>query len=224
MNVSISTSNLVRPPSAKEDDEQPIRILAIGGSTRSGSASEVALRVACRAAEVAGAEVDYVVGRDLMLPIYDTEEESRSSESSRLVQALAKADGVIISSPGYHGSMSGMVKNALDYAEDLRRMGISYLDGKAIGCISVAYGWQAAVSSLQHLRTVAHALRGWPTPLGVAVNSSVVSMELVEQDPANAHAAQLRTVGSQVLTFAQAMRGLESANRSMDNSFGRTFG
>jgi len=54
-------------------DSADIRILAIGGSTRPQSSSERALEVAARAAEDAGATVIRITGRDLMLPIYDTE-------------------------------------------------------------------------------------------------------------------------------------------------------
>ena len=47
-----------------------------------------------------------------------------------------------------------------------------YLDNTPWGCISCAYGWQAAVGTLGQLRVIGHALRAWPTPLGVAINSA----------------------------------------------------
>ena len=78
----------------------------------------------------------------------------------------------MIASPGYHGSVSGMVKNALDYAEDLRHDERPYLEDRAVGLIAVAHGWQTAVGTLNQLRQVVHALRGWPAPLGVAINDS----------------------------------------------------
>ena len=51
-------------------------------------------------------------------------------------------------SPGYHGAVSGLVKNALDYVEDLRDEPRPYLDGRAVGCVAIALGWQAAVTTL----------------------------------------------------------------------------
>ena len=89
-----------------------------------------------------------------------------------LVDALARADGVILASPAYHGTVSGLVKNALDHAEDLRLADPPYLEGRAVGCIAVAGGPQAGAATLSALRAVTHALRGWPTPLGVAVDTS----------------------------------------------------
>ena len=177
-----------------------VRILAIGGSTRPGSSSELAVRLAGKGAEDAGATVAYITGRELMLPIYDTESSDRSEAASTLVSALREADGLIVASPGYHGGISGMIKNALDYAEDLAKDEHAYLDGRAVGCIAVAYGWQATVSTLHQLRQVAHALRAWPTPLGGSINAAQVSLAEGSEDAATK--AQLETIGRQVAEFA----------------------
>ena len=65
------------------------------------------------------------------------------------------------------------IKNALDYAEDTAKDARPYLDGRAVGCIACAYGWQATDSTLIAMRSIVHALRGWPTPLGVAANTTM---------------------------------------------------
>lgn len=199
--------------SAGAPTDGPVRVLAIGGSTRPGSSSEKALRIAADHAERAGAEVELITGRELMLPIYDTESEHRSPEAVRLVAALCRAEAVIISSPGYHGTMSGMMKNALDYVEDLRQHDRVYLDGLAVGCIAVAYGWQATVSTLQNLRVAAHALRGWPTPLGAAINASGPVFTADGTSCCDeATEFQLQTVGTQVVEFARMKRLMARAH------------
>jgi FMN reductase len=192
----------------------PVRIVALGGSTKPMAASERALRIAAQAATDAGAEVTFVTGRSLLLPIYDTETTERTPETVAVVEALRSADGVIIASPGYHGSFSGMVKNALDYAEDLRHDDPPYLEDRAVGLIAVAHGWQTAVGTLNQLREVVHALRGWPAPLGVAVNDSagLIGDDAGTTDPAVVR--QLRTMGQQVVTFALAMRATAAEHRS----------
>ena len=59
------------------------------------------------------------------------------------------------------------MKNAIDLLEDLRGDSRVYLDGRAVGCIVTAAGWQGCNTTLGAMRGIVHALRGWPTPLGV---------------------------------------------------------
>jgi len=104
--------------------------------------------------------------------MYAPELPFRTAESLALVEALRRADGVIMASPGYHGSISGLLKNALDYTEDMREDLRVYLDGRAVGCIVCAAGWQAVGTTLTAMRSIVHALRGWPTPMGVGINTA----------------------------------------------------
>lgn len=154
-------------------------ILGLGGTTRPGSSSERVLRAALKAAEALGARTEILAGADLVMPLYAPETLERDPAAARLVDLLRRCDGVIISSPGYHGSISGTIKNALDYAEDTARDERPYLEGRPAGCVACAYGWQATGSTLVALRSVVHALRGWPTPLGVAANTT---MKLFDDD------------------------------------------
>jgi FMN reductase len=91
-----------------------------------------------------------------------------------------------------------MVKNAIDYLEELAGDARPYLEGRPIGLIVTAFGHQAANSSMTTLRTIAHALRGWPTPFGAALKIGPESFDehgrFLDQDSA----AQLRLVGTQV--------------------------
>jgi FMN reductase len=147
-------------------------IVALGGTLRPDSSTEKALRAVTAAAAATGARTLVIAGPDLELPMYAPERMQRSPAALRLVDELRKADGIVIGSPGYHGGISGLVKNALDYAEDLRGDADPYFHGRAVGCIATAAGWQGAVNTLAALRNVVHALRGWNTPLGVAINTA----------------------------------------------------
>jgi FMN reductase len=147
-------------------------VVGIGGTTRPGSATERVLRAALDAAERHGADTLLLAGADIDLPMYAPHAGPRTAAARAVVERLAHADGVIVASPAYHGGVSGLVKNALDHVEDLRDAPRPYLDGRAVGCIACAGGWQAAAATLTGLRAIAHALRGWPTPLGVTLNTS----------------------------------------------------
>ncbi len=178
-------------------------IVGIGGTTRPGSSTEQALGLALAAAERQGARTQLFGGAQLVaLPHYLTDAARASAEGQALVEAIRAADGIIIASPGYHGSVSGLVKNALDYIEETAKDPRVYLDGLPVGLIVTAWGWQATGSTLATLRSIVHALRGWPTPLGVAINSS---QSLFEgggcSDPGAA--GQLAMVGRQVHEQAQ---------------------
>ncbi len=181
-------------------------IIGIGGTTKPGSSTETALKLALRSAEADGASVALFDGPLLVrLPHYGTEDSGTSADVQALVRALRAADGVIIASPGYHGSISGLVKNAIDYAEDTAKDARAYLDGVPVGLIVTAYGWQATGSTLATLRAIVHALRGWPTPLGAAINSSGGIFRDGEcRDPGAAN--QLALVGRQVTEFARLRR------------------
>lgn len=148
-------------------------IIGIGGTTRSESNSERTLVKALEAAEALGARTRLFGGAVLTkIPIYDPTTADSSPELRELLDGVRQCDGVIIATPGYHGSVSGVVKNALDALEGLRSDVRPYFDGRAVGCIVTADGWQAAGTTLSSLRTIIHALRGWPTPLGVSFNPS----------------------------------------------------
>ena len=104
----------------------------------SDSSSERAVRLAARGARDAGAHVTAITGRELMLPIYDTETSDRTPQALALVEAVRGAHGLLVASPSYHGGVSGMMKNALDYIEDLASHDPQYLHGRAVCCIAVA--------------------------------------------------------------------------------------
>jgi FMN reductase len=147
-------------------------IVAVGGTLRLGSTTEKAMQHVLNAADRAGARTRLISGPALQLPMYEPDNPERTDAARDLVAQLALADGIILGSPGYHGSISGLVKNALDYAEDLRGNRRPYFSGRAVGCIATGGGWPGALNTLGALRDIVHALRGWPTPLGAAINSS----------------------------------------------------
>ncbi|HEY1147602.1 MAG TPA: NAD(P)H-dependent oxidoreductase [Pseudoduganella sp.] len=148
-------------------------IVGIGGTTRPGSSTESALRAALKHAEELGARTQLFGGEALAaLEGYSPEVRERSEGQQAIVDAVRQADAVIFASPGYHGGVSGLVKNAIDLLEDLRADERVYLDGMPVGCIVTAAGWQGCNTTLAALRSIVHALRGWPTPLGVTLNTA----------------------------------------------------
>lgn len=178
-------------------------IVAVGGTLRPNSTTEKAMRVVLEAVARAGARTALISGSALEMPMYQPDRETRTPAAVALVQQLAAADGIILGSPGYHGSISGLVKNALDYAEDLRADPRPYLSGRAVGCIATAGGWPGAVNTLGALREIVHALRGWPTPLGAAINSSERVFDEAGGCLIPRTADMLERIAGEVLEFAR---------------------
>ena len=99
-------------------------IVGIGGTTRPGSSSECALQCALRTVEAGGGETRLLGGEFLShLPIFNPANADQTDAQKLLADTVRQADGVIVASPGYHGSISGVIKNALDTLEVLPQRG-----------------------------------------------------------------------------------------------------
>ncbi|MET0658716.1 MAG: NADPH-dependent FMN reductase [Steroidobacteraceae bacterium] len=148
-------------------------VVGIGGTTNANSGTQRILEVALAEARRAGATTELFCGPDLArLPLYAPEEQQRTPEQQAFLDGVRRADGLLLATPAYHAGISGLVKNAVDLLEDLRSDSRPYLDGRAVGCIVTAYGWQGSGTTLTSVRTIVHALRGWPTPVAVTVNTA----------------------------------------------------
>ncbi len=178
-------------------------IVGLGGTTREHSTSEQALRHVLALADVAGARTTLLSAPHLLLPLYGTATPD-DPQVAHLLQVVASADALVIASPAYHGGISGLVKNALDYLEALRQRPEPYLDGRAVGCIISTLGLQAGGTALSSLRASVHALRGWPTPLGVVLDSSTPLFD-ADGEPVNpTDRERLLTVAAHVVHAARA--------------------
>jgi FMN reductase len=184
----------------------PLFIVGLGGTLRDGSSSEHALKLALSHAASLGCDTQLFAGPDLDLALYDPRRTERSPAEAALVEALRRADGVIWSTPSYHGSISGLLKNAIDYIEDMNQDERVYLTGRAVGCIMCAYGSQAMGTTLSSMRDIIHSLRGWPTPFGAALNVLQTSFQDPASDSAQEALLACQTVAEEVVQFAKAWR------------------
>lgn len=184
-----------------------LHIVGIGGTLRPRSSSGSALLFCLDHAKARGAAVTAFTGPDLVAPLYDPGTAALPEGMERMIAALRSADGILLASPGYHGGISGAIKNALDYTEEMAKDDRAYFDGRAVGCIATAAGWQATGATLTALRGIVHALRGWPTPLGVMLNSSEPLFDEAGGCIADATRAGLAAMTDQVIGFARMRAG-----------------
>src|SRR5438128_10940770 len=92
-----------------------LTIVGLGGSLARASTSRAALQVALDGAADAGAETQLLDLRDLDLPMYTPDDPEPTDAAARVIEASYAADGMLWSSPLYHGTISGAFKNALDW-------------------------------------------------------------------------------------------------------------
>ena len=170
-------------------------IVALGGTLRAESTTGRLLAAALEIAEARGARTTLLTGDDIAFPHYEPGNADSHAAIGRYLAALRTADAVIVGSPGYHGTLSGLVKTALDYVEQLRADERVYFDGLPVGLIATAAGWQAAVSTLQALRPITHSLRGWPTPMGLAINTAEPGDAIAKCNP------QMHVMVGQIFDF-----------------------
>lgn len=185
------------------DNGQAPLVVGIGGTIGGISSTERALRIALDAAAREGFRTRLFGGEALArLPLYNPRAHERIECEREFVEAVRQASAVIIASPGYHGSISGVVKNALDLLEETARDERPYLADMPVGLIATAYGWQATGSTIAALRSIVHALRGWPTPFAAAINTQLTKFDDHGGSSDPAVLEQLALVGRQVARFA----------------------
>ena len=140
-----------------------VKIVGISGSLRPESYSYQALQVAAQRIEAQGATVEILDLRALNLPFCDgSDNYSDYPDVARLRQTVQETDGLILASPEYHGSISGVLKNALDL------MSFDQLSDKVVGLISVL-GGQPNSNALNDLRVIMRWVHAWVIPEQVAI-------------------------------------------------------
>jgi FMN reductase len=154
-------------------DRKP-HVVGIGGTLRDGSTGLRALEEALVAAEEAEATTELLDLRELDLSMYEPskplEEYGKSVE--RLVAAMRGADAMLWSTAAYHGTLAGVTKNALDFAQFMARDEKPYLQDRVVGLVATAGGGMAAVNAINVMVNVVHALSGVVAPLSVPVTQS----------------------------------------------------
>jgi len=137
-----------------------LNVLGVAGSIRQASYSTRALKIALEYAKKQGAEVRLLELNKVMLPLYDPTALA-SKEVEYTTEAMGSADAFILASPDYHGSMSGALKNFLDYYYE-------EFAGKVFGYIVASH--EKGLTVMDQMRTAVRQCYGWSMPYGVSIN------------------------------------------------------
>lgn len=174
-----------------------VRIAAVNGSLRSGSYTRLALQIALQGAAELGAETRVLDLSDYDLIFCDgSRDEDRHPGVRQLRQDVRAAHGLLLGTPEYHGSFSGVLKNALDL------MGFQEFEGKVIGLVGVSGGALGAANALTSLQIVGRALHAWIVPEQVAIPQVWKQFEPDGRLKNPGLEKRLKDVGRQVARFA----------------------
>jgi chromate reductase len=150
----------------------PVRIATLCGSLRRESYNRKLLNLAEDSLCRAGAELDRLDLHDFVLPLYDGDIESEkglSQEAWTLKARIAAAQGIIIASPEYNGSIPGTLKNAIDWTS---RGGSNPWQGKVVGLMGATTGMWGTQRMMPHLRQSLHILAAQVIPQQVNVREA----------------------------------------------------
>lgn len=150
----------------------PVNILGVAGSMRKGSSSTHALKLVLEEAKKYGSDSRLLELREVRLPMYDpsrsdSEELYQDVNSNRenvlgvVTEAINWADAFVLASPDYHGSMSGAMKNFLDYFWE-------EFAGKTFGYIIASH--EKGLTVADQMRTSVRQCYGWSMPYNISIN------------------------------------------------------
>jgi FMN reductase len=150
-----------------------LKFVGIGGSFRPKSSSSKALAVPLNYLKERGHDTSLLLLSDLKLPGFETCEELEDYPDTvrYMLNEVRSANGLIFATPVYHGTLSGGLKNAMDFFEYLSADPQPYLTGKVIGLISTS-GGIPGINAINTMDYVSRALHGWVCPTTVAIGNS----------------------------------------------------
>ena len=181
-----------------EYSDADIRVVGINGSLRDGSYTRLALNLTLQGAEEVGAQTQLIDLKEYNLVFCDgkVSDVDAPPDVLRIRQEIRQAHGIILGTPEYHGSFSGVLKNALDL------MGFQEFEGKMMGLVGVSGGKMGAMNALNSLRMVGRALHAWVVPEQISIPEAWRMFDAAGDPKDPDMEDRLKEIGRQVARFA----------------------
>lgn len=193
------------------------RIVAFAGSTRENSYNKRLVRIAANSARESGADVKLIDLRDFPMPLFDEDLETKEgkNEAARdFKQLLIDSDGILISSPEYNGSLSAVLKNAIDWATraDAGEApgSLPAFRGKVVSLMSASPGGLGGLRGLVHLRAILGGLGCIMLPAQLAVSSAHDAFDESGNLKNEKQQQQILTQGQELSKFIAQLNKLDS--------------
>jgi NAD(P)H-dependent FMN reductase len=207
LNLSSYNDNHTRNQQEGAATADKINILGVGGSMRQGSYSALALKLVLEEAKKYQSESYMLELGKINLPLYNPSEASSDHTSSynnnnnyndleKITKTLKWADAFILASPDYHGSMSGALKNFLDYFWE-------EFAGKTFGYIVASH--EKGLTVVDQMRTAVRQCYGWSMPYNISINGEKdfdSNGNLVNSAPAK----RIKMLARDLVTYGKLIR------------------
>ena len=139
------------------------KLLGIGSSLRKNSSSNKTLKIVLDKSQRYGANTSIIELSKINFPIFNPNKPKEVSEDiEKINDQVINADAFILATPDYHGSMSGGMKNFLDYYW-------YEFSGKIFGYIVSSH--EKGLTVMDHMRTAIRQCYGWSLPYGLSINT-----------------------------------------------------
>lgn len=180
-----------------------MKIVGISGSMRPESTTKKAVSIVLEAARKEGAETQLIHLADWKLPIYDDRSDLSTYPGPvlRFIETVTSADGLVIGSPEYHGSLTGALKNSLDFLEG------RHLKDKQVALLGVAGGSMGATNTVNTLQQIMRNLHAWPLPASPSIPSAYNAFTPEGKLKDEGLQARLEILGKQLVEYVQIMNG-----------------
>lgn len=137
------------------------RVLGVIGSLRVPTHTGRLVHHVLDAARRAGAETDVIDLREDPLPLFDPANKTGDPAVETARKKFQWADAVLLGSPDYHGSVSGVMKNFLDFYW-------REFTGRLFGYVCASH--EKGLTVMGHMRTSVRQCYGWSLPYGIGFN------------------------------------------------------
>lgn len=139
-----------------------MKILSVIGSPRGESVSVAAMHIVNEYMSTLDATVHIIDLRTTPLPLYSPETYKEAEHFRLIKQLIDEADGYLLVTPDYHGSMSGILKNFLDHFW-------KEFAGKTFGIVCASH--EKGLTAMDQVRTAIRQCYGWALPYGVSLSA-----------------------------------------------------
>jgi len=153
------------------------KILAFAGSTRTDSFNKKLVKIAATGAMEGGADVTVIDLRDFTMPLYDGDLEQQQglpSNAKKLKDLMLSHQGLLISAPEYNSSISGVLKNTIDWVSrpSAGEESLACFKGKVAGIMSASPGGLGGLRGLVHVRAILENISVLVIPDQIAVGKA----------------------------------------------------